>query len=148
MVDNGLLKELPDVNEALTNELLPGEGLELARPFAGPSVGCTSDCRQPTVRLAAQQVHVDEERARCHDGAAPRRRRRPPAGSATPRSAREREHRGAGGHPAGGHGDRAARQRQRQQQPAARLERRHRPATGTGRASARRWTGVGHRGAV
>ena len=27
MVDNGLLEETPDVNEALTNELLPGEGL-------------------------------------------------------------------------------------------------------------------------
>jgi putative hydroxymethylpyrimidine transport system substrate-binding protein len=27
MVDNGLLDETPDVNEALTNDLLPGEGL-------------------------------------------------------------------------------------------------------------------------
>ena len=27
MVDNGLLERTPDVNEALTNELLPGEGL-------------------------------------------------------------------------------------------------------------------------
>ena len=27
MVDNGLLDKTPDVNEALTNELLPGEGL-------------------------------------------------------------------------------------------------------------------------
>jgi putative hydroxymethylpyrimidine transport system substrate-binding protein len=28
MVDNGLLKDLPDIQEAITNELLPGEGLK------------------------------------------------------------------------------------------------------------------------
>ena len=27
MVDNGVLKDLPKVDEALTNDLLPGEGL-------------------------------------------------------------------------------------------------------------------------
>jgi putative hydroxymethylpyrimidine transport system substrate-binding protein len=28
MVDNGLLDDLPDIDEAITNDLLPGEGLE------------------------------------------------------------------------------------------------------------------------
>ena len=80
-------------------------------------------------RLSTEQVHVHEERARSHDRAA----QLTPAAAADPRpspsadGAREGDHHGAGRDPACATATGPPGQRQREQQPAARLERRHRP---------------------
>ncbi len=100
MVDNGLLERTPDVNEALTNELLPGEGCsplegQLLRPSRCTS---TRNERVPTTR-AAQLAPAP---------------RRPTVTAGAARIARRRRNDQALGRDAArGDGDRAARQRQR-----------------------------------